>query len=100
MARVVRSSSGARLVSGYLCDPTQTLVGSANAGSTHAWGEVYLPGGGWITFDPTSRRMGSAHLIPLAVVRDLRQAMPVVGCFTGPTGSYRDMTVEVRVTAT
>lgn len=98
MARVVRSSSGALLVSGYLYDPTQTLVGSADAGSTHAWGEVYLPGGGWITFDPTNHRTGSAHLIPVA--RDLQQAMPVVGSFTGPPGSDWDMTVEVRVTAT
>jgi transglutaminase-like putative cysteine protease len=90
----------ARLVSGYLYDPTQTLVGSADAGSTHAWGEVYLPGAGWITFDPTNRRMGGGHLIPVAVARDLRQAMPVVGSFTGLPGDFHGMEVEVRVTPT
>lgn len=37
---------GARAVSGYLHDPTRTLTGSANAGSTHAWSEVYVPGAG------------------------------------------------------
>ncbi|WP_267358822.1 MULTISPECIES: transglutaminase family protein [unclassified Methylobacterium] len=89
---------GARIVSGYLHDPTRTLVGSADAGSTHAWGEVYVPGAGWITFDPTNRRMGGANLIPVAVARDIRQAMPVVGSFMGLQSDFLGMTVEVRVT--
>ncbi|MCJ2049202.1 transglutaminase family protein [Methylobacterium sp. J-070] len=89
---------GARIVSGYLHDPTRTLVGSADAGSTHAWGEVYVPGAGWITFDPTNRRMGGANLIPVAVARDIRQAMPVVGSFIGLPGDFHDMAVEVHVT--
>jgi transglutaminase-like putative cysteine protease len=37
---------GARIVSGYLSDPENNLVGSAGAGSTHAWVEIYLPGAG------------------------------------------------------
>ena len=46
---------GARIVSGYLYNPDQDLVGLGGAGSTHAWAEVYVPGAGWITFDPTNR---------------------------------------------
>lgn len=88
---------GARLVSGYLYDPTRTLLGSADAGSTHAWAEVYLPGAGWITFDPTNRTMGGANLIPVAVVRDIRQAMPVSGSFIGPADALLEMSVAVRV---
>ena len=49
---------GARLVSGYLHDPDRDLLGSADAGSTHAWAEVFIPGAGWITFDPTNRSVG------------------------------------------
>jgi transglutaminase-like putative cysteine protease len=47
---------GARLLSGYLHDPNHNLVGSAEAGSTHAWAEVFVPGAGWITFDPRDRK--------------------------------------------
>lgn len=90
---------GARIVSGYLHDPTRTLLGSADAGSTHAWAEVYVPGAGWITFDPTNRRMGGANLIPVAVARDVRQAMPIVGSYLGAADAFEGMTVEVDVTA-
>jgi transglutaminase-like putative cysteine protease len=88
---------GVRIVSGYLYDPAQTLVGSAGAGSTHAWAEVYLPGAGWITFDPTNRSLGGANLIPVAVARDIRQVMPVMGSFSGPADALQDMSVEVSV---
>ncbi len=55
---------GARIVSGYLYNPNQNLVGSSSAGSTHAWGEVFVPDAGWISFDPTNRSVGSFNLIP------------------------------------
>jgi transglutaminase-like putative cysteine protease len=90
---------GARIVSGYFYNPTQDRVGPDGAGSTHAWAEVYIPGAGWITFDPTNRSVGSFNLIPVAVVRDIRQAMPVAGSFVGMTDAFAGMTVEVAVTA-
>jgi transglutaminase-like putative cysteine protease len=88
---------GARIVSGYLYNPDQQLQGSADAGSTHAWGEVFVSGAGWISFDPTNRSVGGSNLIPVAVVRDIRQAMPVSGSFVGMTTAYAGMTVEVSV---
>jgi transglutaminase-like putative cysteine protease len=90
---------GARLVSGYLYNPDQSLVGSGDAGSTHAWAEVFVPGAGWITFDPTNRSVGGFNLIPVAVARNIRQAMPVVGSFVGATDAFVGMSVEVRVTS-
>ncbi len=89
---------GARIVSGYLYNPGQ-LVGSGGAGSTHAWAEVYVPGAGWISFDPTHRTAGGFNLIPVAVARDIRQAMPVSGSFVGQAGAFMDMAVEVSVKA-
>jgi len=90
---------GARVVSGYLYNPTQQSVGSADAGSTHAWAEVYLPGAGWITFDPTNRSIGGANLIPVAVGRDIRLTMPMVGSFIGSTDAFQGMSVQVTVAA-
>lgn len=89
---------GARIVSGYLYNPDQSRLGSADAGSTHAWAEVYVPGAGWITFDPTNRNVGGFNLIPVAVARKIQQAMPVAGSFVGMTDAFRGMTVEVVVT--
>lgn len=68
---------GARIVSGYLYNPEQRSLGSSDAGSTHAWAEVFVPGAGWITFDPTNRSLGGFNLIPIAVARDIRQTIPV-----------------------
>ena len=61
---------GARLVSGYIFRPRCR----GRTGTTHAWAEVFLPGAGWITFDPTNRQLGGFNLIPVAVARDLSQA--------------------------
>jgi transglutaminase-like putative cysteine protease len=90
---------GARVVSGYLFDPDRNRLGSEGAGSTHAWAEVYVPGAGWITLDPTNRSVGGFNLIPVAVARDIRHAMPVAGSFAGPADAFLDMSVEVLVTA-
>jgi transglutaminase-like putative cysteine protease len=89
---------GSRLVSGYLHNPAQDSVGSVGAGSTHAWAEVYVPRAGWITFDPTNRSVGGFNLIPVAVARDIWQAMPVSGSFVGMTDAFQGMAVEVSVT--
>jgi transglutaminase-like putative cysteine protease len=94
-----RLGFGARIVSGYLHTPDESIVGSDGAGSTHAWAEVYVPGAGWITFDPTNRSVGGVNLIPVAVARDIRQAMPVTGSFVGMTDAFLEMSVDVRVTS-
>jgi transglutaminase-like putative cysteine protease len=90
---------GARIVSGYLYDPHLELRGSAGAGSTHAWAEVYVPGAGWITFDPTNRSVGGFNLIPVAMARHISQTMPVSGSFAGDFGACLGLEVTVKVTA-
>ncbi|NEI72474.1 transglutaminase family protein [Rhizobium lusitanum] len=97
-AEAVRSLGfGARIVSGYLFNPDQILLGSQDQGSTHAWVEVFVPGAGWITFDPTNRSMGGANLIPVAVTRDIAQSVPVAGSFVGASDAFLSMDVEIAV---
>ena len=86
---------GARAVSGYLFDPQ---ANADDPGSTHAWAEVYLPGAGWIAFDPTHRRLGGASLIPVAVARSNRQIMPIAGGYVGTPEDFIGMDVAVKVT--
>lgn len=90
---------GARIISGYLHDPDGTMEGMSGDGSTHAWAEVYLPGAGWITFDPTNRSLGGFNLVPVAVARDIGQTMPVAGSFSGGSGTSGTLTVEIEVKA-
>lgn len=94
---------GARIVSGYLYDPgdvNSPVRGTTDAGSTHAWAEVYVPGAGWIMFDPTNRSVGGYNLIPVAMARHIRQTMPVSGSFVGDPAAFEGMDVEVTVMPT
>tara|TARA_R110002049_G_scaffold147342_1_gene310041 strand:+ start:6553 stop:7299 length:747 start_codon:yes stop_codon:yes gene_type:complete len=88
---------GARIVSGYLYDPNQDLLGNTSSGSTHAWAEVFVPGAGWISFDPTNRSVGDYNLIPVAVARHIHQTMPVIGSFIGDQSSFEKMDVQVCI---
>ena len=86
----------ARFVSGYVYDPSGT-DGRVGGGNTHAWVRVYLPGSGWVEFDPTNGTIGNAGLIRVAIARDIYQAVPISGTWSGFPGSFIDMTVQVEV---
>ena len=87
----------ARFVSGYLHVPQQDGVEYLGGGNTHAWCQVYLPGAGWVEFDPTNGIVGNRDLIRVAVARDPRQAIPLSGTFFGAAEDSLGMKVAVDV---
>ena len=92
----------ARFASGYLAvpldNPEEPMRGSAR-GSTHAWAQIYLPGTGWIDFDPTSGRVGKSGLVTVAVVRNPHHATPLHGTFIGFPSDHLGMEVQVSITS-
>jgi transglutaminase-like putative cysteine protease len=83
---------GARFVSGYI------LSGGTTAGaSTHAWAEVYIPGGGWKGFDPTLGLLTTSQHVAIAVARHPEHAMPISGSFSGPASAFLNVEVTVLV---
>jgi transglutaminase-like putative cysteine protease len=113
MMEAVRSLGlAARFVSGYIFIPSATpgAIPSAasgaeggrtlGGGATHAWMQVYLPGAGWVDFDPTNSIIGNRNLIRVAVAWDPKQVLPLWGTFDGPASAFLGMQVTVSVTET
>ncbi len=94
-----RLGFASRFVSGYLYDAALDggAVGMTGSGATHAWVQVFLPGAGWIDYDPTNQINSGYDLIPVAVARHPGQAIPLAGSWFGDAGDYQGMSVKVAV---
>jgi len=90
----------ARFVSGYVYAPGGSVrSGITGGGATHAWMQAYLPGAGWIDFDPTNSIVGNRNLIRVAVAWAPEHVLPLWGTYEGPPGAFAGMEVTVRVAA-
>jgi len=97
MIEAVRSLGlAARFVSGYVYNPSRG-EGRVGGGNTHAWVRVFLPGSGWIEFDPTNGIVGNRGLIRVAIARDPYQAVPLSGSWFGFPSSSSGMEVKVEI---
>jgi transglutaminase-like putative cysteine protease len=85
-----------RYISGYIETVTQPgklrLVG---ADASHAWFAVYLPGTGWLEFDPTNNKLPYDQHITLAWGRDYSDVTPLKGIAFG--GGHHTLSVSVDV---
>ena len=87
----------ARFVTGYVYVPERDGPSRLGGGSTHAWCQIYIPGSGWVEFDPTNGIVGNRDLIRVGVGRTPRQAVPLSGTYWGDPGDELGMEVSVNV---
>jgi len=86
----------ARYVSGYLetlPPPGKTKLVGADA--SHAWVSVFVPGQGWVDFDPTNNLRPADRHIVTAIGRDYGDVAPLRGVTTG--GAHHKLSVAVDV---
>jgi len=85
----------ARLASGYLCEFGD---GEKKAESAlHAWTELYLPGAGWVGFDPTNGTLCEDNHITAAVGLTPEDVSPVLGTYFHPTSVTSQMTASLQI---
>ena len=82
-----------RYVSGYLFH--ENGQDRSPEGATHAWLEAFLPGPGWVAFDPTNNLMGNERHVRVAVGRDYADVPPTRGVYKGEAESELSVTVVV-----
>ncbi len=87
----------ARFVTGYVYVPDRDGPVRLGGGSTHAWCQIYLPGSGWVEFDPTNGIVGNRDLIRVGVSRTPVQAIPLSGSYWGDAADEVGMDVSVNV---
>jgi transglutaminase-like putative cysteine protease len=89
----------ARFVTGYIFEPGRDGPLRLGGGSTHAWCQIYVPGSGWVEFDPTNGIVGNRDLIRVGVARTPQQAIPLSGTYWGDADDELGMEVSVNVKA-
>lgn len=97
IALVRRLGIPCRYVSGYLFHRKDSANGhdrSAEDGS-HAWVEAYLPGLGWVGFDPTNDVLAGERHIRVALGRDYADVPPTRGVYKGEATSTLRVGVHV-----
>jgi len=96
MMEAVRSLGlAARFVSGYLYEAGGE--GTVGGGATHAWVAIYVPGAGWVEYDPTNGLVAGENLIRVGATRTPEQAVPVGGGYIGRADDFAGLHVDVTV---
>lgn len=83
---------GTRFVSGYFY-----LKADKPIFELHAWLEVYIPGAGWIGFDPSHGMITGCYHIPLASSAFFENTMPVSGSIRGEAESTLKYDLHIRL---
>ncbi|NJK90984.1 MAG: transglutaminase family protein [Blastochloris sp.] len=88
----------ARYVSGYIeaYDPNITDPALIGATASHAWVEVFLPGGFWWGLDPTNNQSVGERHVHIAHGCDYQDAAPLKGTYKGAQDQKLEVMVSVK----
>lgn len=94
LARLINIPARYRV--GYI-DALATPENPVQSEASHAWVEVYLPGSGWIGFDPTNGKLVEQDHIRVACGRNYRDATPTMGTlYKGGESETLEVNVKVK----
>ena len=92
MARLINVPARYRV--GYI-DTLATTDNPVQSEASHAWAELYLPGAGWVGFDPTNGKLVGQEHVRVACGRNYRDATPTMGTlYKGGGGESLEVTVK------
>jgi transglutaminase-like putative cysteine protease len=79
-----------RYVSGYLYKPGVPEL------QTHAWSEAFVPGVGWLAFDPTHAQLANESYVTVAIGRSYADVPPNRGVFRGAGKESLEVSVTMK----
>lgn len=82
----------ARFVSGYIYDETR-----ADDSELHAWGEAYIPGVGWIGYDPSYGLHASERHVEICAASVPELCAPIEGSFKGNARTRLNTRVGIQL---
>ncbi len=86
-----------RYMSGYIQTiPTPGKEKLFGADASHAWFAIYLPGFGWVQFDPTNNKIPNEEYIILGYGRDYLDITPLKGVVKSSGSSQLSVKVNVK----
>lgn len=85
-----------RYVSGYFYVEQPTDRAADDTTASHAWVECFLPGVGWVAYDPTHNRRAGETYIDLAMGRDYSDVRPLAGTYRGTADVKMEVSVVVK----
>ena len=87
----------ARYVSGYIETlPPPGMQKLAGVDASHAWFSVYIPGSGWVDFDPTNNIIPAERHITIGWGRDYADITPLRGVIMSSGSHELKVSVDVR----